>query len=313
MKKLLLIITLLTSYLSANIKTVVSILPQKTFVEAIGGDKVDIALMVKPGNSPHTYEPKPSQMKEITRADLYFTIGVEFEQVWMEKFSNLNAEMKIVDLSEGIAKQPMQAHAHHDEHEHQDEHNAHEKHQNHADHDEHEEHDEPHGHETHAHHGTLDPHIWTTPHNVVTIAKNIYAALSKADPKNAAYYKKNLEAFIAQVKQTDATIKKILADTPEHSVFMVFHPAWGYFAKAYGLEQLPVEVEGKAPKPQELMHLIEEARENKVKAIFTQPEFSDATAKLISEELGIKVIKVSPLAPDWSQNLINLANAIAGK
>ena len=301
MKKLLLIITLLTTYLSANIKTVVSILPQKTFVEAIGGEKVEVALMVKPGNSPHTYEPKPSQMKEITKADLYFTIGVEFEQVWMEKFSSLNPKMRIVDLAEGIEKQPMQAHAHHDAHE-EDEH-----------HDEHAEHEERNSHEAHEDHETLDPHIWTAPENVLTIANSIYTALSKQDPKNAPYYKKNLEIFTAQVKQTDETIRKILTDTPEHASFMVFHPAWGYFAKAYELVQLPVEVEGKAPKPQELMQLIKEAREKSVKAIFTQPEFSDATAKLISEELGIRVIKVSPLAPDWSQNLINLANAIAGK
>ena len=317
MKKLLLITTLLTSYLSANIKTVVSILPQKTFVEAIGGDKVDIALMVKPGNSPHTYEPKPSQMKEITKADLYFKIGVEFEQVWLEKFSNLNPKMRIVDLAEGIEKLPMQAHAHHDEDEHHDEHEAHdhdEAHEMHQHHEEDDHADEADHHEAHDHHhGTLDPHVWTDPKNVLTIAENIYASLSKADPENASYYKKNLETFIAQVKQTDETIQKILTETPEHAAFMVFHPAWGYFAKAYKLEQLPVEVEGKAPKPQELMHLIEEARDNRVKAIFTQPEFSDATAKLISEELGIKVIKVSPLAPDWSQNLINLANAIAGK
>jgi len=292
MKKLLLIITLLTSYLSANIKTVVSILPQKTFVEAIGGEKVEVSLMVMPGNSPHTYEPKPSQMKEITKADLYFKIGVEFEEVWLEKFSNLNPRMKIVDLAKGIEKQPMQAHAHHDEHEEEEHRDAH---------------------AAHEHHETLDPHIWTAPDNVLTIADSIYIALSKEDPENASYYKKNLEAFIAQVKETDETIKKILADTPEHAAFMVFHPAWGYFAKAYKLEQLPVEIEGKAPKPQELMQLIKEAKENGVKAIFTQPEFSDATAKLISKELGIKVIKVSPLAPDWSQNLINLANAIAGK
>ncbi|MDM5271731.1 zinc ABC transporter substrate-binding protein [Sulfurovum sp. zt1-1] len=287
MKKLLLFI-LVSTYLSANIKTVVSILPEKTFVEAIGGEKVDIALMVMPGNSPHTYEPKPSQMKEITKADIYFKIGVEFEHVWLEKFSNLNAGMKIVDLSESIEKLPMLAHDHHDEHDmHED--------------DEHEDHD------------SLDPHIWTDPKNVLIIANNIYNALSKEDPENASYYKKNLEVFTTHVKQTDESIKKILINTPEHAAFMVFHPAWGYFAKAYGLEELPVEVEGKAPKPQELMHLIEEAKQNKVKAIFTQPEFSDATAKLISEELGIKVIKVSPLAPDWSQNLINLANAIAGK
>ena len=94
---------------------------------------------------------------------------------------------------------------------------------------------------------------------------------------------------------------------------MVFHPAWGYFAKAYGLRQLPVEIEGKEPKPKELMRLIDEAREEKVKAIFTQPEFSDATAKVISEELGIKVVKASSLSPDWLQGLIDLSTAIAGK
>ena len=301
MKKLVLIITLLTSYLSANIKTVVSILPQKTFVEAIGGEKVEVSLMVMPGNSPHTYEPKPSQMKEITKADLYFKIGVEFEEVWLEKFSDLNPKMKIVDLTHGIKKQPMLAHAHHDEQEEEKHHHVQ------TDHDAHD------NHKRDQHPKTLDPHIWTAPENVLTIAKHIYAALSKEDPQNASYYKKNLEAFIAQIKETDETIKKILADTPNDAAFMVFHPAWGYFAKAYQLKQLPVEIEGKAPKPQQLMQLIKEAEENGVKAIFTQPEFSDATAKLISKALGIKVIKVSPLAPDWSLNLINLAHAIAGK
>ncbi len=94
---------------------------------------------------------------------------------------------------------------------------------------------------------------------------------------------------------------------------MVFHPSWGYFAKAYELKQLPVEIEGKSPKPKELIHLIKEAREEQISAIFTQPEFSDSIAKVIANELHIEVIKVSPLAPNWSENLINIAHAIAGK
>lgn len=287
--QLLLLMTLATTYIFAHMNVVVSILPQKTFVEAVGGDRVNVSLMVQPGNSPHTYEPKPSQMKDIAKADIYFAIGVEFEKVWLEKFWDLNKNMKIADLSKGITKREMEVH-HHLE----DSHEAHEH-----------EHDK-------AHH-SLDPHIWTSPKNVYVIATNIYRVLSKENPENEPYYRKNLERFKAKVEATDKKIKEMLSDTPQGTHFMVFHPAWGYFATAYGLKQLPVEVEGKEPKPKELLHLLEEAKENKVKAIFTQPEFSDTTAKLLSEELNIKVVKTSPLAPDWSENLINLANAIAGK
>lgn len=94
---------------------------------------------------------------------------------------------------------------------------------------------------------------------------------------------------------------------------MVFHPSWGYFAKAYNLQQIAVEVEGKEPKPKELIDLLKEAKEEKVKAIFTQPEFSDTTARVIAKELQIPVVKVSPLAADWSENLIKMAKSIAGK
>ena len=94
---------------------------------------------------------------------------------------------------------------------------------------------------------------------------------------------------------------------------MVFHPSWGYFANAYELLQLPVEIEGKNPKPRELIRLIKEARREHISAIFTQPEFSDAMAKIMANELHIKVIKVSPLAEDWSENLVKIAQAIAGK
>jgi zinc transport system substrate-binding protein len=301
--QLLLLFMATTTYIFANINVVVSILPEKTFVEAIGGEKVNVSLMVQPGNSPHTYEPKPSQMKDITKADIYFTIGVEFEKVWLEKFKDLNPKMLVSDLSRAIKKQEMEAHHHHED-EHEEEHEA----THHHDEEMHEEHEHDHEEED-----SLDPHVWTAPANVSLIASNIYQALSKQDPDNEPFYRKNLEQFKAKIEATDKKIREILADTPKGTPFMVFHPAWGYFATAYGLKQLPVEVEGKEPKPKELMHLMEEAKENKVKAIFTQPEFSDTTAKLISKELGIKVIKASPLASDWAQNLINLANAIAGK
>ena len=283
MKKITLIFLLLTTYIFSNINAVVSILPEKTFVKAIGGDKVSVSLMVLPGNSPHTYEPKPSQMKDVAKASLYFAIGVEFENVWLKKFSSLNREMQIVDLTKGIVKIDMVSPQHDGHHE--------------AEHES----------------AGKDPHIWTDPSNVKVIAENIYHALVKADPKNATLYKNNYAQFLLKIEQTDAEIRKILSTKPKGTKFMVFHPSWGYFARAYGLEQLSVEIEGKSPKPKELITLVKEARREKISAIFTQPEFSDSVAKIMANELKIEVIKVSPLAPDWSNNLIKIAHAIAGK
>ena len=281
MNKIIFTTLLLNTFILANINAVVSILPEQTFVKAIGGDKVNVALMVLPGNSPHTYEPKPSQMKDVVKAALYFTIGVEFEKVWLPKFSSLNPEMKVVDLTAGIEKMSMASHHH--------------------------------GHEEASQKESKDPHVWTAPDNVKILAKNILEALKKQDPANADYYQKNYDTFIARVTKTDTQIKEILKETPKGTKFMVFHPSWGYFAHAYGLKQLAVEVEGKSPKPQEMIMLIKEAREEKVKAIFTQPEFSDSMAKVMANELKINVIKVSPLAGNWSENLIKIAHAIAGE
>lgn len=287
MKNITLLFLLFTTYILSNINAVVSILPQKTFVEAIAGDKVNVSLMVKPGNSPHTYEPKPSQMLDISKADLYFSIDVEFEKVWLPKFKSLNKKMQIIDLADNIEKIKMERS--HDDHAGEDEH-----------------------HEGHDHEGA-DPHIWTAPKNVKIIAEHIYEALVQTDVKNSTYYKKNLQTFLASLEETDRKIKEILSSLKGSRKFMVFHPSWGYFAKAYNLEQIAVEVEGKEPKPKALIHLLKEAKEEKVRAIFTQPEFSDSVSKIIANELHIPVIKVSPLAPNWSENLIGIANAIAGK
>ena len=279
----------LSSFAYANVNAVVSILPQQTFVKAIGGDKVDITLMVQPGNSPHSYEPKPSQMKEISKADIYFTIGVEFEDVWISKFADQNKKMKIVSLAKGIEKMAIEEneHAKHDAHEHK--------------------HEDEHDHES------ADPHIWTSPANVKIIAKNIYEALVKLDESNKETYTQNYNKFLEHIEQTNTQIQDILAQVPNNKKFMVFHPAWGYFARDYGLTQIAIEAGGKNPKPKQVMYLIQEAKEEKVNAVFTAPEFSEKVATQIALEVGVPVIKVSPLNPKWSENLINLAKAIAHK
>jgi len=287
-KVLLIISVLFTSSLVAKVNTVVSIVPQKLIVESIGGELVNVSVMVLPGNSPHSYEPKASQMKDLNDAKIYFAIGVEFENAWLKRFQNQNKSLKIVDTAKGIEKISMVEH-HHEEDEHED-----------------------HGHQHHDHDDeSKDPHVWTSTQNIKVIAKNIYNELISIDSQNSETYEANYKLLINKIDSVQSQIKEILKDTPKDSKFMVFHPAWGYFAHEYGLIQIAVEVEGKEPKPAVLVELIKEAREENIKAIFTQPEFSDKSAKVIADELGIKVIKASPLNPNWDENLINLAKAIS--
>jgi zinc transport system substrate-binding protein len=274
MKTILLTLLILNTFLFAKLNVVVSILPEETFVKAIGASYVDVSLMVRPGNSPHTYEPKPTQMRAIAKANLYFAIDVEFEKVWLPKFRALNPTMEVVDLAKGIEKRPM-------------------------------------GKKSAK--GVLDPHIWTTPTNVEKIAKSIYDALCKADSAHSAIYAQNYQAFLTKIHATHQEIVSLFAKPQSKKKFMVFHPSWGYFAHTYGLTQIPVEVGGKSPKPRELIGLIQRAKKEHISAIFTQPEFSDQSAKLLAEALHIPVIKVSPLSADWSKNLLHIAHTIAGE
>lgn len=276
MKKLLYSIILFGSLSFGETNVIVSIAPLKLFVDKIGGDRVDSRVMVQAGASPHSYEPKVSQMRYISKADIYFDIGVEFEKVWLDKFKNQNRNLIISDTSKGIKKIAMIELSHHEV-------------------------------------DSKDPHIWTSPINVKQIAKNIYITLSNFDKNSSSFYKKNLDNYLKELDKLDKDIRVILKDTSKGSSFMVFHPAWGYFAKEYNLTELPVEIEGKEPKMRELIKLIKEAKKNRIHAIFTQPEFSDKSAQIIAKNLDVKVIKTSPLAENWSENLKKLAKAIANK
>ena len=283
MKKITFLFFIFTLFIFANTNVVVSIIPQKVFVQKIGGEKVSVTVMVGQGASPHNYQPKPSQMKAIAKADVYFSIGVEFENIWLEKFMNQNKKMLLLDSSKGIKKHEAHHECTHKYHEH-----------------------------TEAH-AEFDPHVWVDPLNVKIIAKNIYETLVSLDENNTAFYKQNYEQYLQELDKLDRQIKKILEKSSKKRKFMVFHPSWGYFAKRYGLIQLPVEVEGKEPKMKALVSIIKKAKEAKVSAIFTQPEFSDKASKNIANNLEIAVIKASPLAENWAENLLMLANAIAQK
>lgn len=282
MKKVVLsLCILLGSITFAKPVVVVSIAPEKTFVQKIAQDKAEVTVMVEAGDSPHSYEPKASQMIALSKADIYFSIGVGFEKAWLERFKSQNPKLLFVNISDNVPKIAMAEHHHDGEH------------------------------KEDTRHEELDPHTWTSPANVKIMAETIYKTLSQTDPENESFYKKNLNEFIKEIESTDKQIREILKEIKPKTRFMVFHPSWGYFADAYKLTQVAVEVEGKSPKPKEMISIINEAKEEKVKVIFTQPEFSDKSAKIIAKETSLSVKKISPLSSNWSQNLIDMAKAIA--
>ena len=138
-------------------------------------------------------------------------------------------------------------------------------------------------------------------------ARTILAALQDADPAHRSVYEVNFKAFTAQIDQMDAELKKTFTGKKDLR-FIVFHPAWGYFAHAYGLKQVPIEIEGKDPKPAQLKELIQHARENKIKVVFVQPQFSTKSAELVAREIGGQVAFADPLAKDWMSNLHRVAD-----
>ncbi len=276
---LLLFTSLSRTWAKDELKVIVSIVPQKYFVEKIGGYGVDAFVMVPPGSNPATYEPRPQQMVALTKAKIYFAIGVPFEEVWLKKFASVNPEMKIVHTEDGIEKMPMEAH------------NYNEKEISH------------HG----DHHGTMDPHIWLSPSLVMIQARNIRDALLRVDPDHKDIYQTNYEVFKKELTDIDHKIKELFSDKRARIKFMVYHPSWGYFARAYGLEQISVEIEGKVPKGRDLRQLIQYAGEEEVKVIFVQPQFSTKSAETIAKAIGCRVVLADPLAINWVENLLKVA------
>ena len=257
-------------FAAEKIDVFVSILPLKYLVEQVGGNFVDVSVMVKPGADPHTYEPKPKQMVSLSKATAYFTIGITFEDVWLPKFKAANPKMVIIHADENIEKIPMKTHSFYAR----------------SDHD----------------HGLLDPHVWTSPLLVKTICMNILNGLVKIDAARQSIYTANHGKFEKEINRIHGELQSIFAGKKGLS-FMVLHPAWGYFAEAYGLNQIPIEIEGKKPKPAQLKRLIEYARNHGIKIIFIQPQVSNQNAKIIAKAIEGEVVQADPLAYDWTENI----------
>ncbi|MFO7862247.1 MAG: zinc ABC transporter substrate-binding protein [Desulfosalsimonas sp.] len=264
---------------AAGLKAFVSIQPQKYFVERIGGQTMEVNVMVAPGSHPAVYEPSPRQMAALSRADLYFAAGVPFEDAWLKKIRPANPDLKIVHTDAWIQKQPIDRNGSTE-----------------ADH----------GHN----HGNEDPHIWLSPPLVMIQARHIVAALSQADPDNADTYEANGQKFISELAQLDTRLRRMFAQRPQNREFLVFHPSWGYFADAYGLKQIPVEISGKTPRATDLQRLITLAREKGIQTVLIQPQVSSKSAQTIARAIDGNVVSADPLAENWPENLVEVAGKI---
>jgi len=252
----------------------VSILPQRFFVEKIAGDRVEVHVLIPPGQSPETYAPTPQQMEEIQRSRLYFQVGLlPLETAWKGKIADAYPGLTVVDTSTGVDLIAGDPH-----------------------------------HTGHVHAG-VDPHIWLSVAAVKIQCAHILAALLEVFPEERAHFQENYQRFMLELDRLDQEIRTRLS-AHKDAAFMVFHPAWGYFARDYNLVQLAIEFEGKHPNPADMKRIVKEALIRKIGVIFVQSQFDTHSAEAVADEIGARVKILDPLALDWLTNMRETAAAI---
>jgi zinc transport system substrate-binding protein len=270
---------------NGKIGLLVTIVPQVEMVEFIGGEYVEVTIMVPPGESPHSFEPTPEQMKKVAEATAYFKVGsgVEFEVVHMDTILEQNSDLQVFDCSEDISVISFDEHygkeGHHEEgEEHEDEHN----------------------------HGGTDPHIWTSPVNFKKMAEIVYNGLVDIYPNHQEEYYANYQAYISKLDNLNTNVSNLL-EPYEGKSYMVYHPAWGYFGDSYNLKMIAIEDEGKQPGPEGVAAMIAQAKEENITVIFVAPQFDTSSAETIASEIGGNVVFANPLMSNYEETITKLA------
>lgn len=237
--------------------------------------------MLPSGVGPETYEPTPGVMIDLANSNAYFIVGdLGFEKRWTSKLSSNNPKLRLINCSQNIQWI-------HDS-------------------------DCSHSHPSHRCHAKGDPHVWSSPKEMLTMARTMYEAVKTIDPKNESIYSANYERLVMLIQQTDSTIRYNLAQSPSRS-FVIYHPTLGYFARDYGLRQLSIEVEGKNPSSLQLKQLLDNAKKDNVRTVFIQKEFDTKNGKAVARELGADIYTIDPLTYDWDKELIRISSILAHK
>ncbi len=264
----------------------VTILPLKYIVENITGDDFKVDVLVPSGASPETFEPTPKQYIALNEAQMIFSTGlIDFENALLSRLENRG---KLVNLSRGIDL--MEGSCSHD-------------HSHDAEADEHE-------HVEKGHRHGIDPHIWTSPRELKIMARNAFEAIARQYPDSAKYR----AAYNMLAERLDSLDKecKRMCDASESRAFVIYHPALTYFARAYGLEQIAVESDGKEPSAKHIARIIDEAREDGVTCLLYQSQYPRTTVEIIARDMGVECREIDPLAEDAVNNIIGITRLITG-
>ncbi len=272
---------------------VVSILPQKSFVEAVVGDLADVTVLIPPGASPSNYQPSPKEMTSLSDAEVYFTIGVATETVnILPNIAESIETLSIVSLADAVdAVYP--ARYFEDEAHGEDDHDS--------ENEDEEDHEEEHEEEEHAHEGR-DPHIWMSPKRVVVMIETIRDTMIQLDPDNKAIYEANAASYTEELRTLDETLTENLSGH-EGDKFIIMHPSLGYFADDYYLEMVAIEEDGKEASVSHLQYVIDYGVANDIHVVLYQQEFDSTQAETIAEELDGEALAFEPLAEDYLNNM----------
>lgn len=237
----------------------VTITPMQSIIEEITAGDFDIEVIVPKGASPETFEPTPKQVTSFSDAELIFSTGIiDFEQSLVERIDD---DAEVVNLSNGI--ELIAGSCSHGNHQHK--------------------------------HG-VDPHIWTSPRALRTMVTNAHKAIMAHYPDSVKYTEATGRLLERINKLDNYCATRIKAEGVE--AMMIYHPAYTYYARDYGIEQIAIEHDGKEPSLRQTTALIEKAKEHGVKAILRQPQYSEDKVRAIANDAGAEIITTDPLAED---------------
>ncbi|RME33036.1 MAG: ABC transporter substrate-binding protein [Gammaproteobacteria bacterium] len=258
----------------AGMPVQVTVEPLAFLLERIGGDEVEVQVLVPAGRSPEGYDPSPKEMARLANSCLWFRVRLPVEQALLERVTAVNPALQVVDLLEGLPLRPLPDAAGH-----------------------------PHPGEQ------WDPHVWTDPVLMKRLAARVRDVLGGRDPSAREVYARNYQDLARELDGLDRWIRQQLAPYRDRA-FMSFHPAWGYYAAAYDLRQLVIEQQGKSPSPRHLVELAELARGEGVAGIVVQPQHPQGPARALARSLGLRVVVLDPLARDYLDNMRRVTRAL---
>lgn len=255
---------------------IATIHPIKFLIEQITGEDFHVDVLVPSGASPETFEPTPKQFIALNEAELVFSTGlIDFESALTER---MHDHTSLVNLSRNIELMEGSCSHHHS-----------------------------HGH----HHHGIDPHIWTSPRELKSMARNAYEAIIAEYPDSVKYtYAYN--ALIHKLNELDIECASLCEASPAKA-FVVYHPALTYFARAYGIEQIAIENDGKEPSAKHLAEIIEQARQKGATCLLYQVQYPRSTVEIVAKDMGVECYSFDPLEENVIKNILSITHTITNK